>query len=166
MAMALTTPTGFMAANKVAEASWEWGKLATIALGCLRGPFLPAIPGDVLVDLIYTLKAAVSPECPVRDESQHTGSGSQSSRTVTATISGSRQRLLVPRRLCSISRSRKPKTCPISPPMAYAIAFGDFKRGYLIVDRLGLRILRDPYSAKPYVLFYTNQTCRWRRSGL
>ena len=38
-----------------------------------------------------------------------------------------------------------------------AIAFGDFKRGYLIVDRLGLRILRDPFSAKPYVLFYTTK---------
>lgn len=40
---------------------------------------------------------------------------------------------------------------------AYAIAFGDFGRGYLIVDRQGVRILRDPYSAKPYVLFYTTK---------
>ena len=40
---------------------------------------------------------------------------------------------------------------------APAIAFGDFKRGYLIVDRLGVRVLRDPYSAKPYVLFYTTK---------
>ena len=38
-----------------------------------------------------------------------------------------------------------------------SIAFGDFKRGYLIVDRLGVRVLRDPYSAKPYVLFYTTK---------
>jgi HK97 family phage major capsid protein len=40
---------------------------------------------------------------------------------------------------------------------AYAIAFGDFGRGYLVVDRVGLRVLRDPYSAKPYVLFYTTK---------
>jgi HK97 family phage major capsid protein len=40
---------------------------------------------------------------------------------------------------------------------APAIAFGDFQRGYLIVDRMGIRILRDPYSAKPYVLFYTTK---------
>ena len=40
---------------------------------------------------------------------------------------------------------------------ANAIAFGDFKRFYLIVDRAGLRVLRDPYSAKPYVLFYTTK---------
>lgn len=40
---------------------------------------------------------------------------------------------------------------------APAIAFGDFRRGYLVVDRLGVRLLRDPYSAKPYVLFYTTK---------
>lgn len=38
-----------------------------------------------------------------------------------------------------------------------AIAFGDFGRGYLVVDRIGVRVLRDPYSAKPYVLFYTTK---------
>ncbi|ADM09671.1 major capsid protein, HK97 family protein [Parvularcula bermudensis HTCC2503] len=37
------------------------------------------------------------------------------------------------------------------------IAFGDFQRGYLIVDRAGVGVLRDPYSAKPYVLFYTTK---------
>lgn len=37
------------------------------------------------------------------------------------------------------------------------MAFGDFRRGYLIVDRQGVRVLRDPYSAKPYVLFYTTK---------
>ena len=38
-----------------------------------------------------------------------------------------------------------------------SIAFGDFRRGYLIVDRQGVPVLRDPYSAKPYVLFYTTK---------
>ncbi len=38
-----------------------------------------------------------------------------------------------------------------------AIAFGDFMRGYLVVDRAGVSVLRDPYSAKPYVLFYTTK---------
>jgi HK97 family phage major capsid protein len=38
-----------------------------------------------------------------------------------------------------------------------SIAFGDFRRGYLVVDRVGIRALRDPYSAKPYVLFYTTK---------
>jgi len=37
------------------------------------------------------------------------------------------------------------------------IAFGDFRRGYLVVDRQGVQVLRDPYSAKPFVLFYTTK---------
>lgn len=39
----------------------------------------------------------------------------------------------------------------------YAIAYGDFGLGYTIVDRTGLRVLRDPYTAKPYVQFYTTK---------
>lgn len=35
-----------------------------------------------------------------------------------------------------------------------AIAFGDFQAGYLINDRIGTRVLRDPFTNKPYVLFY------------
>ncbi|MGX1800951.1 phage major capsid protein [Brevundimonas naejangsanensis] len=40
---------------------------------------------------------------------------------------------------------------------AVPIAFGDFRRGYLIVDRTGVRVLRDPYTNKPYVMFYTTK---------
>jgi HK97 family phage major capsid protein len=36
-----------------------------------------------------------------------------------------------------------------------SMAFGDFNVGYQIVDRLGVRTLRDPYTDKPYVVFYT-----------
>ena len=39
----------------------------------------------------------------------------------------------------------------------YPVFFGNFKRGYMIVDRTGIRVLRDPYSAKPYVAFYTTK---------
>lgn len=40
---------------------------------------------------------------------------------------------------------------------AIPVAFGDFRRGYLIVDRVGVRVLRDPYTNKPYVHFYTTK---------
>jgi HK97 family phage major capsid protein len=40
---------------------------------------------------------------------------------------------------------------------SYSIAFGDFRRGYLVVDRAGVTVLRDPFTAKPYVLFYTTK---------
>lgn len=38
---------------------------------------------------------------------------------------------------------------------AYSIAVGDFNAGYTIVDGKSVTVLRDPYSAKPHVLFYT-----------
>lgn len=37
----------------------------------------------------------------------------------------------------------------------YSVLFGDFKRAYTIVDRIGTRIIRDPFSNKPYIGFYT-----------
>jgi HK97 family phage major capsid protein len=39
----------------------------------------------------------------------------------------------------------------------YPIAFGDFRAGYQIVDNANIRILRDPYSAKPFIEFYTTR---------
>jgi len=38
-----------------------------------------------------------------------------------------------------------------------AVAFGDFKRAYKILDRVGVRVLRDPYTNKPFVSFYTTK---------
>lgn len=40
---------------------------------------------------------------------------------------------------------------------ALALAFGDFRAAYTIVDRLGISLLRDPYLAKPYVIYYTRK---------
>ena len=40
---------------------------------------------------------------------------------------------------------------------SYSMAFGDFRAAYQIVDRMGIRVLRDPYTAKPYVKFYTTK---------
>lgn len=39
----------------------------------------------------------------------------------------------------------------------YPLWFGNFKEAYLIVDRQGVRMLRDPFTKKPYVLFYTTK---------
>ncbi len=39
----------------------------------------------------------------------------------------------------------------------YTAIYGDIKAGYLIVDRIGIRVLRDPFTAKPYVVFYTTK---------
>lgn len=46
---------------------------------------------------------------------------------------------------------------PVPAADANAAIFGNFKRGYLIADVRGVRVLRDPYTAKPKVLFYTTK---------
>jgi len=38
-----------------------------------------------------------------------------------------------------------------------SLAFGDFREAYTIVDRIGVRTLRDPYTAKPYIRFYSTK---------
>jgi HK97 family phage major capsid protein len=40
---------------------------------------------------------------------------------------------------------------------SFSIAFGNFKNGYLIVDRIGTRVIRDPFTNKPYIGFYTTK---------
>lgn len=40
---------------------------------------------------------------------------------------------------------------------SFSVAFGNFKLGYLIVDRIGTRVIRDPFSNKPYIGFYTTK---------
>lgn len=40
---------------------------------------------------------------------------------------------------------------------AIPVMFGDMSEGYRIFDRVGVQVLRDPYTAKPFVLFYTRK---------
>lgn len=52
--------------------------------------------------------------------------------------------------------------CDELPPLGnnsgdVSIIFGNFKRAYQVVDRQGTTVLRDPYSSKPYVEFYTTK---------
>lgn len=46
---------------------------------------------------------------------------------------------------------------PVAAASSLSVAVGDFKRAYLIVDRIGIRTLRDPFTSKPFVKFYTTK---------
>ena len=43
---------------------------------------------------------------------------------------------------------------PVAAANSLSVAVGDFKAGYQIVDRQGIRILRDPFTEKPFIKFY------------
>ena len=40
---------------------------------------------------------------------------------------------------------------------AIAALFGDFRQTYTVFDRVGVRVLRDPFTNKPYIQFYTTK---------
>lgn len=46
---------------------------------------------------------------------------------------------------------------PTKAANSLSVLFGDFKRSYRIVDRRGVLVLRDPYTSKPFVKFYTTR---------
>lgn len=46
---------------------------------------------------------------------------------------------------------------PVLATDSLSIAVGDFNEGYQIVDRIGIRVLRDPFTEKPFVKFYTTK---------
>jgi len=46
---------------------------------------------------------------------------------------------------------------PALAASSLSMCLADFKQTYQIVDRLGVRTLRDPFTAKPYVIFYTTK---------
>ena len=147
-------PKGFLDVDQVEEEIWEWGRLGTVNTG---GATFPADnPSDVLVDLIYTLKAGYRQNaCFVMNR--------KTQSAIRRFKDDNGQYLWSPP--ASLGQSATLMGFPVveaedMPDIAAnecAVAFGDFKRGYLIVDRAGMRVLRDPYSAKPYVLFYTTK---------
>jgi HK97 family phage major capsid protein len=148
-------PKGFLGYSIVADASHAWGDIGYVASGA-AGAFAASSPADRLIDLIYAPKAQYRPNgrfvmnrktvSAVRKFKDADGNYIWS----PATRAGETASLLG-------YPVTEIETMPDIAANSHAIAFGDFQRGYLIVDRAGVRVLRDPYSAKPYVLFYTTK---------
>lgn len=46
---------------------------------------------------------------------------------------------------------------PVVAADALAMTYGDFSAGYTIVDRIGFRVIRDEFTNKPFILFYTTK---------
>jgi len=140
-------PRGFLTHPTADENNWSWGNLGTVSgkLEC-----------DTLIDLVYSLKAGYrqnanwvmnrKTQAEVRKLKDVDGNylwQVPAAAGQAASLMGFG--VVEAEDMPDIGRGTTP------------IAFGDFNRGYLIVDRAGVRVLRDPYSAKPYVLFYTTK---------
>ena len=148
-------PKGFLASTAVAETGWSWGNLGYVPTGA-AGAFLSESPSDALIDLIYALKAGYrqnavfvmnrKTQSVIRKFKDDSGAYLWQPPAVAGQ----------PATLMSFPVIEA-EDMPDIGAGSLSVAFGDFRRGYLVVDRAGIRVLRDPYSAKPYVLFYTTK---------
>ena len=148
-------PKGFLGYTIAADSAAVWGEIGYVASGA-AGAFAASNPTDKIIDLIYAPK------------SQYRANGRfvMNRKTVSAIrkfkdadgnyIWSAATQAGAPSTLLGFPITEI-ETMPDVAANSYAIAFGDFARGYLIVDRAGVRVLRDPYTAKPYVLFYTTK---------
>ena len=151
-------PRGFMSYDTVEEDNWSWGKLGHRNTG-VNGGFLDTDPGDSatnIIDLTYALKPAfrsnarfamnrktVSDVMKLRDADGRPLWHTNLREGQPDLLMG--YPILEAEDMPDISAGSK------------SIVFGDFRRGYIIVDRMGVRVLRDPFSAKPYIQFYTTK---------
>jgi HK97 family phage major capsid protein len=148
-------PKGILLSTKVANASWTWGNLGYIPTGA-ASDFATTNPIDCIVTLVYALAADYRANATFVMNSKTAGAVRKIKDTegrfmwsdglaanAPATLMG--YRVLIAEDMPDIAAN------------AYPIAFGDFSAGYTIAERPDLRILRDPFSAKPNVLFYASK---------
>lgn len=150
-----TQPKGFLSYTNAAEASWAWGGLGYHVTG-VSGGFAASNPSDGLVDLVYALKAGYR-QNGTFVMNRKTQAAARKFKDTTGNyiwqppaVAGGQASLLG-------FPLVEAEDMPDIAANSFSIAFGDFKRGYLVVDRVGTRVMRDPFSAKPYVLFYTTK---------
>lgn len=138
-----------------ADASRAWGQLEHVTSGA-NGAFAASNPGDKLLDLIYKLNPAY-----------RTGARWVMARSLVAEVRKLKdgQGLYIwapglgamqPQTLLGYPITEA-EDMPTLATGSLSLAFGDFREGYTIVDRIGLRITADPYTAKPFVKFYATR---------
>lgn len=152
-------PRGFLNYTTVANNAYAWGKIGFIKSGAASS--FPAAgaavnPADCLIDLVHGLKAGYRQEASflmndltlaeVRKLKDAEG------RWIwQPSLMVDKPELLL---------GKAVDTDDNMPDIAagtFPIAFADFKRAYLIVDRLGLRVLRNPFKTNGVVFFYTTK---------
>ena len=148
-------PRGFLDYPQVDDAVWAWGNIGTVPTGT-DGGFSAMAPGDAIIDLVYALGA----------EYRAGASFVMNSKTAGAVrkLKDADGRFLWSDGLAAGEPARLmgypvliAEDMPDIATGATAIAFGNFAAGYTVAQRPDLRVLRDPFSAKPHVLFYATK---------
>lgn len=145
-------PTGFLTHLTVDNEIWSWGNLGYVPTGIDAGF------GDAgaIVDLVYALGAEYRTNAVFVMNSKTAGA--------VRKLKDADGRFLWSDGLAAAEPARLlgypvliAEDMPDVATGSDAIAFGDFRSGYTIAERPDLRVLRDPFSAKPHVLFYATK---------
>lgn len=153
-------PRGFLSYTTAAtsDATRAWGVLEHVASGA-SGAFASSNPGDALISLVFAMKAGYRRGATWLMNSKTTAAtrklkdGQGNYLWQQSVIAGQPDLLLG-------YPVEAAEDMPDIAASSLSIAFGNFQRAYTVVDRHPMRMLRDPYTAKPHVLFYT-----YRRVG-
>jgi HK97 family phage major capsid protein len=148
-------PTGFLTHPNVADDAWEWGSLGYIASGA-DGEFEAGNAAEAIVDLVYALGARYRANASFVMNSKTAGAVRKMKDADGRFLWSDGLAAGEPARLMGYPVVVA-EDMPEIESGSCAIAFGDFAKGYTIAERPDLRILRDPFSAKPHVLFYATK---------
>ena len=151
-------PKGFIGGyTPAANASYAWGNPGYIASGA-SGAFVADPNGDkCLIDTYLALKSAYR-----TNSSWVMNRGTIGAIRKLKDSDGVSLIQMSPRRDGMIEElmGRPVIEMPDMPDIGantYSVAIADWKRAYLIIDRVGIRVIRDNVTSKPYVLFYTTK---------
>lgn len=133
-----------------------WGKIGYVKTG-VSSDFAASNPADQILDLIGLLKAAYLPNARfVTRRSVVTKIRKFKDGTTNAYLWQPSFVLGDPERIAGYPVTRA-EDMPALASGSLSLAFGDFSQAYQIVDRQGIRVLRDNLTSKPYVKFYTTK---------
>ncbi len=148
-------PTGVLTHTTVDNDSWSWGNLGYVVTGT-AGDFDGTNPADAIVDLVYSLGAQYRSNATFVMNSKTAGAVRKMKDADGRFLWSDGLAAGEPARLMGYPVLIA-EDMPDIAADAVAIAFGDFGAGYTIAERPDLRVLRDPFSAKPHVLFYATK---------
>lgn len=148
-------PRGLLSYTAKANGNQAFGELGFIASG-KNGGFADTNPADKLISLQHALKAGYRGNArwlmnDLTLEGVRTFKNSQGDYIWRPGLTEGAPDLLLGKPISYDDNM------PVIAANSLSIAFGDFYRGYLIIDRMGVRVIRDAITRKPYVKFYTTK---------
>lgn len=148
-------PKGFLSYGTVANDQYAWGKVGYVKSGAAGG-FAVEDPADCFIDLIHSLKPGyrngasflMNDLTAARVRKFKDGQGNYLWQPTT--VAGQPSQFMG-------YNVETDDNMPAAAANAFAVAFANWKQFYLVIERTGVTVLRNPYKVNGVVLFYTRK---------